>query len=253
MTEAHKVYDAIEIEDLTVVLGERTVVCDLDLKIPLGKLCAVVGPNGAGKTTLIKTIVSLIKPVSGQVRILGRPFSVSCREVAYVPQRSGLDWDFPATVADVALMGTHHSLPWWKGLGRGERDRAATALAAVGLEELRDRPISNLSGGQQQRVLLARALAQQAEVFLLDEPFQGVDAASESAIMRTLTSMRDHGKTVMVVHHDLHAVAERFDHAILMNVRKIADGPVSTVITPENLRRTFGTRIGFDDIGKREA
>lgn len=241
---------ALEIEDMTVVLGERTALCDLDVLVPQGCLCAVVGPNGAGKTTLIRTVVGLVRPISGRIAVLGETFAKICQRVAYVPQRSGLDWDFPATVQDVALMGTHHSLPWWKSLGSKEKDKAAAAVDAVGLLPLRDRPISNLSGGQQQRVLLARALAQEPELFLLDEPFQGVDAASEQAIMATLTRMRDMGKTVVVVHHDLHAVAEQFDRVIFLNVRKIADGPVRLVMTPENLKHTFGARVGFDERGQ---
>lgn len=249
MSAGTRLTQALEIEDMTVVLGERTTLCDLDVRVPSGCLCAVVGPNGAGKTTLIRTVVGLVRPISGRITVLGEAFAKACHRVAYVPQRSGLDWDFPATVQDVALMGTHHSTPWWKALGSKEKERAKAALDAVGLFPLRDRPISNLSGGQQQRVLLARALAQEAELFLLDEPFQGVDAASEQAIMATLTKMRDSGKTAVVVHHDLHAVAEQFDRAVLLNVRKIADGPVKLAMTPENLRHTFGARVGFDERG----
>lgn len=247
MSAGAPIAPALEIEDMTVVLGERTTLCDIDVVVPRGCLCAVVGPNGAGKTTLIRAVVGLIRPICGQIRVLGQPFHRACHRVAYVPQRSGLDWDFPATVRDVALMGTHHSIPWWRALGEREKSRAHAALDSVGLAPLGDRPISNLSGGQQQRVLLARALAQDPELFLLDEPFQGVDAASEHAIMATLTSLRDAGKTVVVVHHDLHAVAEQFDTVVLLNVRKIADGPVKSAMTQENLRHTFGARVGFDD------
>ena len=250
MSAAPPLAPAVEIEDMTVVLGERTALCDLDVIVPQGCLSAVVGPNGAGKTTLIRTVVGLIRPISGRIAVLGETFSKTCKRVAYVPQRSGLDWDFPATVHDVALMGTHLSIPWWKALSGKEREKAAAALDAVGLLSLRDRPISNLSGGQQQRVLLARALAQEPELFLLDEPFQGVDAASEHAIMATLTRLRNSGKTIVVVHHDLHSVAEQFDRVILLNVRKIADGPVQLVMTQENLRRTFGIRVGFDERGQ---
>lgn len=238
---------ALDVEDVTVVLGDRTVLWDIDAIVPRRTLCAVIGPNGAGKTTFIRTVIGLLQPISGRILIMGKPFAKACQHVAYVPQRSGLDWDFPATVLDVATMGTYTSLPWWRRLGTEQRKRAEAALETVGLSNLASRSIGELSGGQQQRVLIARALAQEPELFLLDEPFQGVDAASEASILATLTSLRDAGRTVIVVHHDLHTVAERFDRAILLNVRKIADGPVADCMTEPNLRRTFGARLGFDE------
>ena len=247
LPERYPAAPALDVEDVTVVLGDRTVLWDIDAVVPRRTLCAVVGPNGAGKTTFIRAVIGLLQPISGRIQIMGEPFAQACRHVAYVPQRSGLDWDFPATVLDVATMGTYTSLPWWRPLGNEQRRRAKAALETVGLSDLASRSIGELSGGQQQRVLLARALAQEPELFLLDEPFQGVDAASEASILATLTSLRDSGRTVIVVHHDLHTVAERFDRAILLNVRKIADGPVSECMTESNLRRTFGARVGFDE------
>lgn len=233
--------EAIEVHDLTVAYRDVPVLWDVDLKVPPGVLMAVVGPNGAGKTTLIKAILGLLKPVSGQVLVEGKPYSARNQSVAYVPQRGTVDWDFPTTALDVVMMGTYGKLRWFRRPGKTEREIATDALARVGMAAFATRQISQLSGGQQQRVFLARALAQDAPVYLMDEPFQGVDAVTEKAIVEILRELRSRGRTVLVVHHDLHTVPEYFDWVTLLNVRVIASGHVGEVFTPENLRRAYGS------------
>src|SRR5262245_43574454 len=203
---------------------------------------AVVGPNGAGKTTLIKSILGLIRPVSGQVLVDGKPYSPQTQAVAYVPQRGTVDWDFPTTALDVVTMGTYGRLGWFRRPGATERQAAFEALTRVGMADFARRQISQLSGGQQQRVFLARALVQDAPVYLMDEPFQGVDAVTEKAIVDILRELRTRGRTVLVVHHDLGTVPEYFDWVTLLNVRVIASGPVRDTFTPENLKVTYGER-----------
>ncbi len=234
---------AIEVHDLTVAYRDNPVLWDIDLTVPPGVLMAVVGPNGAGKTTLIKSILGLITPVSGQVLVNGQPYSPKTRAVAYVPQRGTVDWDFPTTALDVVTMGTYGQLGWFRRPGPAERQAAAEALGRVGMGEFATRQISQLSGGQQQRVFLARALVQDAPVYLMDEPFQGVDAVTEKAIVEILRELRTRGRTVLVVHHDLQSVPDYFDWATLLNVRVIASGPVAEVFTPENLRRAYGAAV----------
>ncbi len=238
---------AIEVTDLTVAYGEKPVVWDVDLTVPQGVLMAIVGPNGAGKTTLIKAILGLIPTSAGQVLIHGRPYAVQRKLVGYVPQRGSVDWDFPTSVLDVVMMGRYGALGWFKRPGKAEKEAALIALAKVGMESYAHRQISQLSGGQQQRVFLARAIVQNAEVYLMDEPFQGVDAVTERTIIGLLKELRSAGKTVLVVHHDLQTVAEYFDWVTMMNVRRVAAGPVSEVFTDENLRHTYGGRIAFVD------
>jgi manganese/zinc/iron transport system ATP- binding protein len=234
---------AIQVHDLTVAYQDKPVLWDVDLTVPAGVLMAVVGPNGAGKTTLIKAILGLVRPVSGEVLVGGRPYSARARMIAYVPQRGTVDWDFPTTVSDVVTMGTYGRLGWFRRPGQAERADAAAALGRVGMAELAGRQISQLSGGQQQRVFLARALVQDAPVYLMDEPFQGVDAVTERAIVAILRELRSRGRTVLVVHHDLQTVPEYFDWVTLLNVRKIAGGPVAEAFTPENLRAAYGDRV----------
>lgn len=217
----------------------------MDLAVPAGVLMAVVGPNGAGKTTLVKALLGLVRPTAGTVRIHGRPYAEQRERVAYVPQRGSVDWDFPTTVLDVVTMGTYGRLGWFRAPGRREREQAREALAKVGMESFADRQIGQLSGGQQQRVFLARALVQDALVYLMDEPFQGVDATTERAIVRLLQDLRAAGRTVVVVHHDLQTVPEYFDQVLLLNVRRIAGGPVAEVFTEDNLRRTYGGRTAL--------
>jgi manganese/zinc/iron transport system ATP- binding protein len=236
---------AIDVADLTVAYRDEPVLWDVDLHVPEGVLMAVVGPNGAGKTTLIKATLGLVPTAAGRVEVYGRPLEKKRREVAYVPQRGSVDWDFPTSVLDVVLMGTYGALGWIRRPGKREKVRAMEALEQVGMADLADRQIAQLSGGQQQRVFLARALVQDARVYLMDEPFQGVDATTERAIVALLQRLRAEGKTVLVVHHDLQTVPEYFDWVLLLNVRRIAAGPVAEVFTDENLRATYGGRVPF--------
>lgn len=236
---------AIEVTDLTVAYRDQPVLWDIDLHVPQGVLMAIVGPNGAGKTTLIKAILGLVRPSAGQVLIAGKPYGQQRRLVGYVPQRGSVDWDFPTSVLDVVMMGRYGALGWLRRPGARERDMAMEALEKVGMVDFAERQISQLSGGQQQRVFLARALVQDAHVYFMDEPFVGVDAVTERAIITLLQDLRAAGKTVVVVHHDLQTVPEYFDWATLINVRRIASGPVADVFTEHNLRKTYGGRIAI--------
>jgi manganese/zinc/iron transport system ATP- binding protein len=236
---------AIEVEDLTVAYGDQPALWDVDVVVPQGTLMAIVGPNGAGKTTLIRSILGLVEPVAGRVEVFGRPYREQRRLVAYVPQRTSVDWDFPTNVLDVVTMGRYGTVGRLRRPGRREREAALAALEQVSLTKLANRQISELSGGQQQRVFLARALVQDAGVYLMDEPFQGVDATTERAIVELLQSLRAAGRTVVAVHHDLQTVPEYFDSVTLLNVRRIASGPVDEVFTEENLRHTYGGREAF--------
>jgi manganese/zinc/iron transport system ATP- binding protein len=236
---------AVEVNDLTVAYGEKPVLWDVDLVVQRGVLMAIVGPNGAGKSTLIRAVLGLVRPAAGQVLVYGRPYREQRRLVAYVPQRGSVDWDFPTSALDVVTMGTYASLGWFRRPGRAERERSLAALEQVGMADLAGRQISQLSGGQQQRVFLARALVQDARLYLMDEPFQGVDARTERAIVDVLARLRGEGRTVVVVHHDLETVVEYFDHVLLLNVRRIAAGPVGEVFHDENLRATYGGRVPF--------
>ena len=233
---------AVEVTDLTVAYGEKPVLWDVDLEVPAGTLTAIVGPNGAGKTTLIRSILGMVEPAAGQALVHGRPYAEQRRRVAYVPQRGSVDWDFPTSVLDVVLMGTYGRLGWVRRPGAAEKAAARQALEQVGMAGFEGRQISQLSGGQQQRVFLARALVQHADVYFMDEPFQGVDATTELAIVELLRELRSSGRTVVAVHHDLQTVPEYFDQVALLNVRRIASGPVDEVFTEENLRRTYGGR-----------
>ncbi len=237
--------DAIEVTDLTVAYREVPVLWDVDLSVPEGVLLAIVGPNGAGKTTLIKAMLGLVDAAAGQTLIYGAPYDRQRRLVAYVPQRGSVDWDFPTSVLDVVMMGLYGRLGWFRRPGRAEREAALGALEKVGMADFAGRQISQLSGGQQQRVFLARALVQDAQVYVMDEPFQGVDATTERAIVTLLQELRKAGKTLVVVHHDLQTVPEYFDWVLLLNVRRIAAGPVAEVFTEENLRLTYGGRVPF--------
>ena len=237
--------NAITVTDLTVAYHEKPVLWDVDLDVPAGILMAVVGPNGAGKTTLIKTILGLLKPAAGQVLIYGKSYAEQRHLVGYVPQRGSVDWDFPTNVLDVVTMGRYGALGWLRRPGKQERVLALDALEKVGMAAFADRQISQLSGGQQQRVFLARALVQDAQIYFMDEPFQGVDATTERAIVSLLRALRAAGKTVVVVHHDLQTVPEYFDWVTLLNVRRIASGPVADAFTEQNLRLAYGGRVGF--------
>jgi manganese/zinc/iron transport system ATP- binding protein len=236
---------ALDVQDLTVAYRDKPVLWDVDLTVPPGVLLAIVGPNGAGKTTFIKAVLGLVPAAAGQVRIYDKPYAAQRSLVGYVPQRGSVDWDFPTSVLDVVMMGLYGRLGWLRRPGRAERALALEALEKVGMAAFAARQISQLSGGQQQRVFLARALVQDARLYFMDEPFQGVDATTERAIVDLLRDLRARGKTVIVVHHDLQTVPEYFDHVMLLNVRKVASGPVAQVFTDENLRLTYGGRVGF--------
>lgn len=234
---------AIEVHDLTVAYRTEPVLWDIDLALPEGQLIAVVGPNGAGKSTLLKAILGLVKPITGWVRIHDRPYKQRRSWVAYVPQRESVDWDFPTSALDVVTMGLYGHLGWLRRPGKQHRQTALECLDKVGIRHLAERQISQLSGGQQQRVFLARALAQDARLYLMDEPFAGVDATTERAILALLQELRSTGRTVVAVHHDLQTVAEYFDHVVLLNMRLVAAGPVAETFTDENLQRTYGGRL----------
>ncbi len=231
---------AITVDDLTVAYNYKPVLWDVDLDIPEGVLMAIVGPNGAGKSTLIKAILGIISPIAGNVSVFGKPYEKQRKEVAYVPQKGSVDWDFPTTALDVVMMGTYGSLGWIKRTGATQKKQALEALEKVGMLQFKNRQISQLSGGQQQRVFLARALVQNASIYFMDEPFQGVDATTEIAIINILKELRKAGKTVIVVHHDLQTVPEYFDWVTFLNVKKIATGPVKEIFNDDNLIKTYG-------------
>lgn len=242
----------IEVHDLTVAYHHRPVLWDIDLTFPEGKLIAVVGPNGAGKSTLIKAIMGLVPLASGHVKIFGKAAETGRGSVAYVPQRGSVDWDFPTNALDVVLMGRYGHLPLFGRPGRRDKEIARQSLEKVGMLDYAHRQISQLSGGQHQRVFLARALAQQARVYLMDEPFAGVDAATERAIVALLRDLREQGSTLVVVHHDLQTVPQYFDQVLLLNLRTVAFGPVEEVFTQQNLQKTYGGQLGvLTEVGEK--
>jgi manganese/zinc/iron transport system ATP- binding protein len=238
---------SVEIADLTVAYHRKPVLWEINLEIPKGALVGIVGPNGAGKSTLLRAMLGLVPQVSGEIRILGGHISENRSRIAYVPQRESVDWDFPASVLDVVMMGLYREAGWFLPMRVDHRRRAMQAMEQVGIADLASRQISQLSGGQQQRTFLARALVQQADIFLLDEPFAAVDAATEQSIMDLLRKLQSEGKTVLVVHHDLHTVPLYFNFLVLINVRAVAWGNTSDVFTPENLKRTYGGRLTILD------
>ena len=240
---------AIRVDHLTVSYGPVPALLDISLSIPPGKLVGVIGPNGSGKSTLIKTILGFLKPDVGQVRLFGEPVERSKGRVAYVPQRGGVDWDFPITVREVALMGRYGQVPWYRDLSRRDREITDEALEMVRMSEFKNRQIGQLSGGQRQRVFMARAMAQGADILLLDEPFAGVDAATERAILDVLQRTRESGRTLMVVHHDLATAAEYFDTIVLLKQRLYACGPPRVVLNETLLSEVYEGRLRiFADI-----
>ncbi|WP_437227708.1 metal ABC transporter ATP-binding protein [Planctomicrobium sp. SH661] len=244
----------LSIKDMTVAYQRRPVVWDIDYTAPAGKLVAIIGPNGAGKSTLIKASLDLVPKVSGTARFFGRPYRKMRDKVAYVPQRTSVDWDFPVNALDVAAMGLYRQIGWCRWVTRKYREQALHALERVGMADYAHRQIRQLSGGQQQRVFLARALAQNADLYLMDEPFAGVDATTERTIVSLLRDLRSQGKTALVVHHDLQTVTEYFDEVLMLNMRMVAAGPTDTVFTAENLKRTYGGKLSLlDQVGARIA
>jgi len=233
----------IEVRHLTVSYGTRPALLDVSLAIEPDQLVGVIGPNGSGKSTLIKVILGFVRPDVGEVLIAGQEVEKAKGKVAYVPQRGAVDWDFPITVREVALMGRYQRIPWHRSPGREDRDAALEALAMVRMSDFADQQIGQLSGGQQQRVFLARALAQGADILLLDEPFAGVDAATERAILEVLERAKAAGKTLVVVHHDLTTAAEYFDKLILLKQRLYAYGPPQAVLQEELLSQVYEGRL----------
>jgi manganese/zinc/iron transport system ATP- binding protein len=233
----------LDVHDLTVAYHRKPVLWAVDWTLTKPALVGVIGPNGAGKSTLVKAILGLVPIVSGSVRVFGQPIDHVRQRIGYVPQRESVDWDFPVNVLDVVLMGTYGRLGWFRRPGRSEREWARECLDEVGLADFANRQIGQLSGGQQQRTFLARALAQRADLYFMDEPMAGVDAATERVIFTLLQRLRQEGKTVIAVHHDLRTVAEYFDQVVLLNMRLVASGPTASTFTPENLRRTYGGRL----------
>lgn len=234
---------ALEVHDLTVAFDRKPVLWNIDLMIPQGKIVGIVGPNGAGKSTLIKSIMGLLPLSSGYAKLFDQSLDEVRNKISYVPQRESVDWDFPASVMDVVLMGRYSKLGLFKRPRKADRDAALDALKKVGMDSFSNRQISQLSGGQQQRTFLARALAQQADVYFMDEPFAGVDAATEKTIITLLRDMAASGKTVIVVHHDLQSVKSYFDWVIMINTRLIASGPTEETFTQENLQETYGGKL----------
>jgi manganese/zinc/iron transport system ATP- binding protein len=234
---------ALAIRGLTVSYGETPALFSVDASFPAAALSAIVGPNGAGKSTLLKAVLGAVPVVSGEIAVFGRPLARARSRIAYVPQRASVDWDFPATVRDVVLMGLYRRVGLIGRFSAAHRATAEDCLARVGMAGFGGRQIGQLSGGQQQRVFLARALAQDAGLYLLDEPFAGVDAATERAIVGVLKDLRQAGRAIVAVHHDLATVPAYFDHVFLVNVRPVAEGPVGTTFTPENLHATYGGRL----------
>ncbi len=233
----------LEIHDMTIAYQKKPVLWDVDLQVPEGKLIGIVGPNGAGKSTLIKAVMGLVPKASGWIKVYGRPYEEMRSWVGYVPQRESVDWDFPINVREVVLMGLYGKIGWVKRPTKEHVRIADESLERVGMQAFAKRQISQLSGGQQQRVFLARALAQDSQIYLMDEPFSGVDAATEKAIIQLLGELRSRGKTVLVVHHDLQTIPEYFDWVIMLNMRIVAAGPVSQAFTNENLHRTYGGKL----------
>jgi manganese/zinc/iron transport system ATP- binding protein len=235
----------IEVHDLTVSYDQSPVLWNVDLSLPSGKLIGILGPNGAGKSTLIKAIMGLVKPTSGYVKIFDKTLQDVRSRISYVPQRESVDWNFPASVLDVVMMGTYGKLGLFKRPGKKEKEIALGCLDQVGMMSFVNRQISELSGGQQQRVFIARALAQEADLYLMDEPFAGVDMATETAIFQLLKDMTAKGKTIIVVHHDIHSAMNYFDWIIMLNLHLVGSGPTELVMTEELLRKTYGGKLNL--------
>lgn len=231
---------AVKINDLTVTYDAKPVLWDIDLEIPRGNLAAIIGPNGAGKTTLIKSMLGLLKPVSGTIKLHNpKEAGMSSSKIGYVPQSESVDWDFPASVFETALMGRYGRLGWFRRPTKKDKAITMDCLHKTGMQSFADKHIDQLSGGQQQRVFLARALAQEADIYFMDEPFKGVDAQTEKSIIRILKELKSEGKTVIIVHHDLQTVPDYFDWVTIINIHVIANGPVQDVFIEKNLKRAY--------------
>ncbi len=242
---------AFLVEQLTVTYEKNAVLWDLNFTVPPGKMVGIIGPNGAGKSTLFKAALGIVKPISGKVLFFGKPFKEIRSKVAYVPQRSSVDWDFPITVLDLVLMGRYPRLGLFKRFRPADKQAALNVLERVGMQDFAHRQIKQLSGGQQQRTFLARALLQEADIYLLDEPFAGIDMASEKQIIDILNQLRLEGKTLFIVHHNLATLDQYFDWVIMLNTCLIANGPVAEVFHPENVMRSYGKNVVLlDEVAK---
>jgi manganese/zinc/iron transport system ATP- binding protein len=241
----------IEVHDLTVSYSNKPALWNIDFELPQGKIIGIIGPNGAGKSTLLKSIMGLLPLGSGFIKIFDQPLEQIRHRVSYIPQRGSVDWDFPANVLDVVMMGLYSTKKWYSRMGKKEKELAFEALEKVNMKEYAQRHIAQLSGGQQQRVFLARALAQNADLYLMDEPFAGVDASTESSILKLLGNMRNEGKTIIVVHHDLQTAKDYFDWIVLINTRLVAVGPTKEVLTQVNLQNAYGGKLALlEDVGQ---
>ncbi|MCV6586219.1 MAG: metal ABC transporter ATP-binding protein [Marinibacterium sp.] len=247
-TPEHLDHSPLAVRGMTVSYGQKPAVFSVDMTVVPGAMTAIIGPNGAGKSTLLKAALGIVPAVSGQVTVFGQPLAQARARIAYVPQRASIDWDFPTRVIDVVLMGLYRELGLLRRLRGHHRARALECLDRVGMRGFAERQIGQLSGGQQQRVFLARALAQGADLYLLDEPFAGVDAATEKAIISVLKSLKADGKSVVVVHHDLATVTDYFDHVFLINTSRVAQGPVADAFTPDTLQAAYGGRLATQQI-----
>ena len=241
--EAQEHPTPLEIHDLTVAYHKRPVLWGIDLEVPKGQLVGIIGPNGAGKSTLIKAAMGQLPLNSGWVKVFGEPVKKNLKRIGYVPQRESVDWDFPVSVMDVVLMGRYGHLGLLRRLKKADREIARECLEKVKMLPYANRQISNLSGGQQQRVFLARALAQESDIYFMDEPFSGVDAATETAIVAILQELKEKGKTLLVVHHDLPTAKQYFDSLLLLNMRVVAYGPTESVFKYDLLQSTYGGRL----------
>lgn len=233
----------LTIENLSVSYGQKPVLWDINLELPVGKVIGIIGPNGAGKSTFIKAVMGLIPIDSGNIKIFGQSFKEASKRISYVPQRNSVDWDFPASVFDIVLMGRYAHLGLFQRPRQIDKEIAMRALEQVEMQHLAQRQIGQLSGGQQQRIFLARALAQEADLYFMDEPFVGVDAATEKSIISLLRQLASQGKSVIVVHHDLQTASEYFDWAVLLNMRLIGAGPVADIVKPDLLQATYGGKL----------
>ncbi|MCX5924702.1 MAG: ABC transporter ATP-binding protein [Candidatus Dependentiae bacterium] len=238
----NSVVSAVSVKNVTVMYQDTVALHSVSVEVPVGSLLAIIGPNGAGKTTFMKSILGLLQPIAGTISIFGSTLNQQRNKVAYVPQRMSVDWDFPINVYDVVMMGRYGKLGWLRRPGAEDKRCVLEALEQVDLQAHAYKPIGQLSGGQQQRVFFARALAQQAELYLLDEPFVNIDGATEHTLVCILQELTRHGKTVLVVHHDLHTVRAYFESALLLNVQVLAQGSVDQIITPACLQRAYGGR-----------
>lgn len=238
---------ALSVRQLSVNYDKTPVLWDVSFFVPQGKLVGIIGPNGAGKSTLLKTALGLVTPISGSVEYFGLPLSKVRQKVAYIPQRTSVDWDFPITVIDLVLMGRYGRLGLFRRPKRADRKAAEHYLDIVGMGDLAGRQISELSGGQQQRVFFARALLQEAQIYFMDEPFTGIDLGTEKVLINLLKEFKTQGKTVFVVHHDINTVESIFDWLILLNMRLVASGPIEEVYTQENLNKTYGKSYAILD------